>query len=38
MEMNRLRTGVAGLTGVVCCVLLAVLGPDMPDQAAKTLA
>ncbi len=37
MEMNRLRTGVAGLTGVVCCVLLAVLGPDMPDQAAKTL-
>lgn len=37
MEMNRLRTGVVGLTSLVCCMLLAVLGPDMPDQAAKTL-
>ena len=37
MEMNRLRTGTAGLTSLVCCILLAVLGPDMPDQAAKTL-
>ena len=35
--MNRLRTGTAGLTSLVCCILLAVLGPDMPDQAAKTL-
>ena len=35
--MNRLRTGVVGLTSLVCCILLAVLGPDMPDQAAKTL-